>query len=688
MKFVKITALLAAATFVASVGVAQAQVTKDDAKCRATAQKNTGKLTATASKAIVGCWKGVFKTGTYTNCNNSATADTKGKIPKAAGKVTSAIGGAKSKCDDTTHAAALAEYQDCPSPGTSGTGMTSFSQVGTCLAEIGQVMADNMHRYAMNPTPTQVAAIAGNANLKQIAKCGNSIQKNYSKLIATIGKTEGKEQATLDKGGNAYNYGAAGLDTKGKISKTVTKLNSAIAKDCDPLTDAEFGLLGTCGRSAADAGACLEKTARDGSGGVTQVSFDMPGVCPSVVFATVKPGQTNASAPGASDGATTTATEVDAGWVGFGHNNDFIDFTAGGSITCTDNTCGQCSPAIACLTGNCRCTNDPTVECDEPLVADADDCAGTICRVFSGPPLPSVIQSTPTCIVTELVSELTGTADVGTGEANIVLDSKATVYAGIVQSQPCPTCTAGTCDGGERDGMSCSGNDGTSPTFGPTSLDCLPELLTNITGGGLKITLDVSTTPAPLAATIPCLAVGSLDCPCAVCSGDETIACDSDLVCSVAGAGTCTSAGANGAQTLPNDCSDGLCAVDPDTGEGECATGDDALFCDGFTNANGSGVIACATNGDCAATSAGDCTVVQKQKCFGNSGDTISVPGTFGAQGGGVFGSTFCFPPTNNSGLNGAGGSPGPGRAKIAFDFDAKCADGTTDYRLGGANCP
>ena len=376
MKFAKITTLLAAATFVASVGVAQAQVDKANAKCRATAQKNTGKLTATASKAVVGCWKGVFKTGSFANCNDSATADTKGKISKTATKLTSAVGGAKSKCDNTDHAAALAEYQDCPSPGTSGTGMTTFAQVGTCLADIGQVMADNMHRYAMNPTPSQVIAIAGHANLKQIAKCGNSIQKNYSKLIATIGKVEGKEQATLDKGGNAYNYGAAGLDTKGKISKTVGKLNSAIGKDCGPLTDSEFGLLGTCGRSAADVGACLEKTARNGSGGVTQVSFDMPGICPSLVFATVKPGQTNSSTPGAKDGATTTSTQVDAGWVGFGHDNDFASFTAAGGLSCTDGTCSDCSPSISCLAGNCRCTNDITVACDEPLVADVNDLRG------------------------------------------------------------------------------------------------------------------------------------------------------------------------------------------------------------------------------------------------------------------------------------------------------------------------
>jgi hypothetical protein len=696
MKSMKLTALLAAATFVASAGLAQAQVSKDDAKCRATVQKNTGKLTATASKAIVGCWKSVLggKIG-FTNCNDSATADTKGKITKAAGKLTSAVGGAKTKCEAPggVHDASLAEFQDCPSPGTQGAGMTTFTQVGLCLADVGQVMADNMHRYAMNPASWQIEAILADAvNRKQIAKCGNSIQKNYSKIIATVGKVEGKEQATLDKAGtNSYDYGAAGLDPKGKIAKTLTKLNDAITKDCGPLSDANFGLLGTCARSLATLGACLTDTAIEGSGGVTQVSFDMPGVCPSIVLATVKPGQTNASSPGAGDGATTTSTEVDAGWVGFGHNNDFIDFTAAGSLSCSDGTCGSCSPAILCSEGNCRCANDVSIQCDEPLVSDADDCGGAICDVFSGPPLPAVLSSTPTCVVTEIVSPITGNADTGTGDANLILDSAATVFLGITQSQPCPVCTASVCFGGQRDGEACTGNDGTSPSFGGTSLDCPPALIQNISGSGLALTLNVSSAPAPLPSTLDCTALppGTMDCPCAVCSGDVTIACNSDTDCSAAAAGTCSTHG-SGVATLPNSCSDFNCDVDPETGEGTCASGlsgDTFKFCDGFTNANGVGIISCATNGDCAGTG-GLCTLEQPQNCFGNDGDDLVVVGTFGAQGGGVLGASFCFPPTNNAGINGAGGSPGPARARIAFDFDAKCSDGTTDYRLGGANCP
>jgi hypothetical protein len=691
MRFTKVTTLLAGAALLALAGAAEAQVTKDDAKCRATVQKNTGKLTATASKAIVGCWKSVLGGKiSYTACNDSATADTKGKISKASGKLTDAVGGAKTKCDDTTHAAALAEFADCPSPGTEGTGMTTFTQVGNCLATIGQVMADNMHRSAMNPSASQVLAIQNDTDAKQLIKCGNSIQKNFSKLMATVGKTEGGYQAkTLDKAAGSYDYGAAGQDPKGKIAKAAAKLDAAIVKDCGPLSETSFGYLNTCGRSALDVGACLDKTARLGSGGVTQVSFDMPGLCPATAYALLKPGQTNSSSPGAGDGATTTVSQIDAGWVGFGHDNDFVSFEAGAELTCSDNTCSECIPVIACLTGNCRCTNDPTIECDEPLVADADDCGGAICRVFNGPPLPAVVSSTPTCIVAELNSPITGTADTGDGSTDISLDTKAQVYLGITQSQPCPTCTAGFCVGGNRDTLACSGNNGINPTFGGTSLDCPPDLLSNISGSGLQIALGLATAPSSLDANIPCTAVGVLDCPCAVCSGDTTIPCNADSACSDVGAGTCTSVGPSGAQTLPNSCSDGVCTVDAGTAEGTCdAVGSAQNYCDGFTNSNGSGMITCSTNGDCGAVSAGNCTLTEQRKCFGNSGDSIDVIGVFPGQNNAVMGGTFCFPPTANAGINGAGGSPGPGRARVAFDITAKCLDGVTDFRLGGANCP
>ena len=79
-----------------------------------------------------------------------------------------------------------------------------------------------------------------------------------------------------------------------------------------------------------------------------------------------------------------------------------------------------------------------------------------------------------------------------------------------------------------------------------------------------------------------------------------------------------------------------------DDGNGTCSGGaDEQDFCDGFTHPDGSGVISCWTNTDCliVGPQAGDCTLFQTQKCFGNDGDSISVEGTFGAQEAAVFAS-------------------------------------------------
>jgi hypothetical protein len=677
--FVKATALLSAAAFVVSVGVADAQVTKDDAKCRATVQKNTGKLNATASKAIVGCWKSVLggKIG-FTDCNDSATADTKGKIAKAASKLTGAVGGPKTKCDDTTHAAALAEYQDCPSPGTAGTGMTTFAQVGVCLATIGQKMADNMHIVAMNPGATEVAAILASANAKAITKCAGGLQKAFNKVLATVGKTEGGNQAkVLDKAGGAYDYGSSGADPKGKVAGTVTKLNDGIAKSCSALSQADFALLRTCG-DLTTVGACLEEIAKNGSSGVTAVSFEMPGVCPAEVLVTAKPRQSN--------GDTSQPTELDAGWTGFGHNAEIITFNGHVNLSCTDGTCSDCAVTVNCSSGNCRCDNDQSILCDEPFGPDADDCGGNDCNVYFGSPLPLSASGTPTCIQTRIVQELDGTADVGTGVSNTQVVNSSKVHTGINQTQPCPICSGGLCDSGARSGLACV-DGGVSPTFGATSFDCPPDPLANVSGSGLYIELNFSDAPPPLDANVPCSLVGILDCHCQQCSGDTTIPCNSDAECAAAAAGTCTAN--TGAGNLPSNCNN-ACVVDGD-GQGKCdGAGPTQSFCDGFTHPDGTGIITCGTNADCAAVgpTTGDCTVSATQNCFGNSGDSINVAGTFGSQEGGVLGSTFCIPPTASGAINGAAGSPGPAALRIAWQYDGLCDDGVTPYTLGGTTCP
>ena len=57
-------------------------------------------------------------------------------------------------------------------------------------------------------------------------------------------------------------------------------------------------------------------------------------------------------------------------------------------------------------------------------------------------------------------------------------------------------------------------------------------------------------------------------------------------------------------------------------------------------------------------------------------------------QDGGVLVSAFCSSMTASGGVNGAYGLPGPGRVALDLDFTAYCSDGTTEFELGGANCP
>ena len=112
---VKIIALCGVAAL-AFATTAQAQVTKEDAKCRATANKSAGKYASTANKAVIGCIKDTIKgKASETSCANPVDADAKGKLGKARDKLTSSVGGAKDKCGGLP-----ISYVTCPSPGQAG----------------------------------------------------------------------------------------------------------------------------------------------------------------------------------------------------------------------------------------------------------------------------------------------------------------------------------------------------------------------------------------------------------------------------------------------------------------------------------------------------------------------------------------------------------------------------------------
>ena len=151
---------------------------------------------------------------------------------------------------------------------------------------------------------------------------------------------------------------------------------------------------------------------------------------------------------------------------------------------------------------------------------------------------------------------------------------------------------------------------------------------------------------------------------------------------SAAGTGT---ANGGGATRLPKSRGSVAWTQIGATADGEGPDGTTDRVGGGALRGNGEGFIAGNNNGDCTpALGGGNCSLTQNKRCFL---DPITAQGQPG-QDGAVLVSTFCAPPTTNTGVNQAGGAPGPGRLSIDWDFNGLCSDGVTPWELGGANCP
>ncbi len=683
--FAKATAFVSAAALMASAGLAQAQVTKNDAKCRSAIMKVATKYVATVSKTIDGCQKGQLKAPTGADCNDLAVADAKGKVGKAAAKLTGAVGGAKSKCGiKDPNTLALAQFASCPSPGNAvddggaTPGIDDFTELGLCELEINKEHTLLARRHMLSPDFT---AIALSPRAKEIGKCVGTIGKGVTKLIATVGKTRGKCQATSDKGGGSYSYGCSTDDTKGKIAKAAAKLAAGIDKACGGtkvnLSSEELLLLGGCDDTIAGLKSCLVSSATKAGSGLTATAFEFAGVCPSIV-------KVNANA-GFSGGTRVSQSRLDVGFTGFGINADITEgFTGAVSLACASGDCAACAIDNACASNNCRCSNDVSIECSNPLATDPA-CGGNLCEVHFGAPLPLSAAGTPTCVLTKIDAPLSGTADAGTGQSNTVVSSKAVVYLGISQARPCPTCDAGVCNGGARNGLACT-VDGSHETFGNVSYSCPPDLAQNVTGTGLDIALTFTDAATSLAASTACdFPLGALSCTCAQCSGDTTVACANDAECAAIGAGTCTAS--TGASRAPSGCApDPTACGDIGGGQGECPAGPDDSFCSGIVKTNGDGFIPCSSDLECEPLFAGSatCDSVVRRACFL---DPITTAGSAGIESA-VLGGSFCVPPTANAGVNGAAGTTGPARVVIDWNFTGLCSDGVTEWEFGGSNCP
>lgn len=276
------------------------------------------------------------------------------------------------------------------------------------------------------------------------------------------------------------------------------------------------------------------------------------------------------------------------------------------------------------------------------------------------------------------------------------------------------------------------------------SIDCQPSVGTNVTGSGARVRFTETTGASTLAANLSCGGASpELSCPCASCSFDKGEACTGDEGCAeLAGAcsggsgtlrarcttddeclgvdaGPCSSTihrcnkatqfvcatnedcasldlgaclpstcGAAAPPTpLPNWCEDFSC-TDDGSGEGECTTGPDVKFCDGFLTAGGRGVLACSNDEDCAPwivqIGGSTCTHVERLRCFV---DPVAALGTADPVHP-LLVSTYCGSSTAKTSFNEILGLPGPVRVRRQTTMRAFCAaDPAKPYEPGVGGC-
>ncbi len=488
-----------------------------------------------------------------------------------------------------------------------------------------------------------------------------------------------------------------------------------------------------CGDAVVDTGEECDGTSDAACPGeeICNTSCDCQGAaqeCPGSGELTVLSGHgkicsetTDCEAGECIDGRCRTATRLDTGLSGIAHDSDITDeVTVRGFLNCGGTfPCGVCElEGIDPSPGYCRCADDNRTVCDQPFVADSDDCGGQICNCYFGPPLALSAGNTPACVVNRFRKDVSGTAnvDLGAGEVNASLSS--IVFLGISTIKPCPSCNGdvisndgvrdGTCSGGRNDGLDCDVN-GTNHSFpapggGGHSIDCLPDPGVNVSGAnGLLIDLTQVTSRVELGVSgdiecnfppAPATPLIRNTCFCALCSGDTSLPCSTDAECAAVGAGTCSSFGGDSFPFVNNKCAGGknesCVPIDAEGIFGQCDIGPDDKFCDGILRASGEGFFQCNSNADCAETivgiPAGSCAFTKRRPCFLDPVVAIGEPSPQTPIGAAV----FCIPRVASSpAINTVAGIPGPGRVVNQVRSQLFCeSDPSVQYVPGVGGCP
>ncbi len=377
--------------------------------------------------------------------------------------------------------------------------------------------------------------------------------------------------------------------------------------------------------------------------------------------------------------------DLDTGWTGTAHDSAV---QKGSAISGELSNCDTGVDPVCDFFGNVgsACAADPTQAC----LADSQCTAGG-CQINTfGPPLPLSAGGVPVCIINRFATDVIGSYNLLTGDAELNTNLSALVHLGISVNRPCqicdcgqPTCAigaTGTCSDGA--GGACRVQ-GTGP-LGPTSNDCMPSPSSNVSGGGLALAFQpVTTGTSTLPTNQPCDGSGHTNEQC-WCDGQPQInqctracegggnnnqPCSSDADCPGAPVGACKP----------------LCRQigSEASGEGECIAGPPTQTCANAPQ------IGCQTNSNCPGAT-GPC-VAKNQRCFMDPIVKVGMPST--TQNLAV--ATFCIPATTASAVNQTAGLPGPGAIAFPADIDIKrCGDGDVNRFVeecdgaDDANCP
>lgn len=591
-----------------------------NAKCRGQVAKNASKYAATVSKTMAGCHKNRNKAGSG-DCSTLGAADTKGKAGKTADKFESAIGGDKSKCDESdTPAENL--YDGCPAGAGPtdcsliGTGpsnsFSNWSEVSACLiCIIDDALVGNasnlMGSNHVMANPSASTLPYGGA---KSGKCHDTIGKEYAKMIKTAVGQVIKCQSSAEKGGaTTIDSGCSPADfgTDTKAGAGSVKARTKIIDTCQE----EVGIaeLRSCSTvNANGVGSCVRDAFELAGDQVGEWALTLDYEAP-VATTTTTGGPTTTTTLGAQDASCPT----------FGQ----LTVLAGTSATtCANN--GDCDDPYTC--------NDTIGKCQTKTILDSgtsglghrsginDDvatratlnCPGTICTGGSNPGDPCTKAS-------ECLDDGVCDGDSGAtcGQCTITGIDTSTGYCRCANNPTiiCDEALAADFDDCGGNTCQCFFGPPLPLSAGGTSV-CVTNIFRDDIRGTANVDAGSGEAVAPLSAVVygsittavPCpycggtCSVGGADCgsnagcqfKCgASCVGGTSIGrqCNENGDCD--GGGTCTGqtclgGPANGtACTLDSECSAGTCSVggaitpNDDINDGLCKGGDrNGLACD------------------------------------------------------------------------------------------------------------